>query len=183
MMTDETLLRNAKRLSVHRSPYRGVVYRSSTPQFSKAGDILSGSGSARFGGRFNPAGLSAVYASETPETAISETLAHFRYYGFDIASAMPRLFTAIDVALQLVLDLTDSAIRRKLGISRALLLECDWRRWSPGTELPASQRLGYAAFLAGFEAVLATSAVALNGRNLVVFPQNRLKGSAIAIRS
>lgn len=60
--------------------FDGVVYRSSTPRYATEADILTGEGSRRVGGRWNPTGIAAVYASLTSETAMAETLAHNRYY-------------------------------------------------------------------------------------------------------
>src|SRR5437763_631733 len=85
--------------------FEGVVYRSSTPKYATEDDLLTGDGSRRFGGRWNPIGIAVVYAALTPETAMAETLAHNRYYGIPIEDAMPRTFVAIEVKLKSVLDL------------------------------------------------------------------------------
>ncbi len=105
-----------------------AVYRSCTPKYAREADLLNGLGSKRHGGRWNPPGLAAVYASLTPETAMAETLAHFRYYGIPIHAAMPRTFVAIDVRLAKVLDLTQAPTRRQLQVSLELLLASDWRK-------------------------------------------------------
>jgi RES domain-containing protein len=51
-------------------------YRSATPQYAREPDLLTGEGSRLHGGRWNPPGIAAVYASFAPETAMEEMLAH-----------------------------------------------------------------------------------------------------------
>ena len=87
-------------------------YRSTTPKYAKETDLLTGVGSSNHGGRWNPPGIAAVYVSLTPETAMEETLAHFRYYGIPPHAAMPRTFVAIHVRLTKVLDLTWGTTRQ-----------------------------------------------------------------------
>ena len=77
--------------------FAGVGYRSSTPKYANETDLLTGEGSKRNGGRWNPAGIPVVYLSLTPETAMAETFAHHRYYNIPVEDAMPRTFVAVDV--------------------------------------------------------------------------------------
>ena len=63
------------KLATESKPFDSVVYRSSTPQYAKETDLLTGEGSRRFGGRWNPIGTAVVYAALTPETAMAESLA------------------------------------------------------------------------------------------------------------
>jgi hypothetical protein len=67
-----------------------TAYRSTTPEYAKEADLNTGEGSKLHGSRWNPPGIAAVYASFTPETAMEESLAHFRYYGIPFHAAMPR---------------------------------------------------------------------------------------------
>lgn len=76
-------------------PFADTVYRSSTPRYANETDLITGEGSKRNGGRWNPPGIAVVYASLTPETAMAETLAHNRYYGIPQQDALPRTFVAI----------------------------------------------------------------------------------------
>lgn len=91
-----------------------TTYRSSSPAYATEMDLITGEGSKRYGGRWNSIGIAAVYASLTPETAMAETLAHYRYYGIPVEDAMPRTFVAIVVRLQAVLDLRKGAVRKRL---------------------------------------------------------------------
>ena len=51
--------------------WSGLAYRSVSPAYAGARDVLSGEGVRRYGGRWNAAGsFAAVYASLTPETSV-----------------------------------------------------------------------------------------------------------------
>lgn len=64
------------------APWAGEVFRSAAPKYAGTRDMTTGLGSAHAGGRWNPPGsFPTVYASLEPETAMSESLATFRYYG------------------------------------------------------------------------------------------------------
>ena len=160
-----------------------VGYRSATPKYAREKDIVSGQGSRLFGGRWNPIGLAAVYASLSPETAMAETLAHYRYYGLSLSQAMPRLFVAVSIRLSAVIDLTDGNVRRRLRISEDELAGCDWRKEIAAGRTPVTQLVGQAAQLAGFEGLRVRSAVDPKGGNLVVFPHNLRPGSDIQVGS
>lgn len=177
-----TLEQLVKRLK----PIRGVRieltgYRSTTPKYAREADITSGAGSQKHGGRWNPPGIAAVYASLTPKTAMEETLAHFRYYGIPVHAAMPRTFVAIRARLTKVLDLTRGAIRQRIRISEARLLKADWRRDQDVAKTALTQLVGRAAFEAGYEGVLARSAADQDGQNLIVFPENLLGSSRLEV--
>jgi RES domain-containing protein len=160
-----------------------VLYRSSTPRYATEDDLLTGIGSQRCGGRWNPVGLAAVYASLTPETALAETLAHHRYYNLPLEQAMPRTFVAIEARLRLVLDLGNGQVRQRLRLSLASLLAVDWRRDMAEGRIPLTQVVGWAADLSGFEGVLVPSSADPTGVNLLVFPRKLRPGSRLEILS
>lgn len=156
-------------------------YRSATPNYAKETDLLTGEGSRLYGGRWNPPGIAAVYASFTPETAMQETLAHFRYYGIPPHAAMPRIFVAIRAQLTQGLDLTEGANRQRLQLSEGRLLACDWRDDRQRGKEALTQLLGRAAKEAGFEAMVVRSALDEEGYNIVVFPENLRTSSQLSV--
>jgi len=157
------------------------VYRSSTPKYANEWDLLTGEGSTRHGGRWNPIGMAVVYASLTPETAMVETLANNRYYGIPVEDAMPRTFVAIAVSLQAVLDFRGGLVRQRLQVSLDRILTADWRKESRAGREPITQTIGRAASEVGLEAIIAPSAVDPKGHNLVVFPNNLHADSEIRV--
>jgi RES domain-containing protein len=161
-----------------------MVYRSAAPRYSGDGDIASGLGSFRMGGRWNPPGaFRAVYASLDPETAMKEALATYRYYGWALHSAMPRIFRALDVHLERVVSLRRRVVRAHLASWLQAALDEDWRALQAGGREPTAQAIGRAAFELGLEGLLVPSHTCRTRMNLIALPENLLPGSRIlAIR-
>lgn len=160
-----------ERIKPYAAAYSGTLYRSSAPKYANSRDLLTGEGSRRFGGRWNPAGIAAFYGSLSPEAAMAETLAYIRYYGLPAQSAMPRTFVAVEVELSHVLDLTDGKVRQSLGVSLARMLECDWRAEVHAEKVPITHQIGEAVFNTGLEGLLVPSAAAEREVNLVFYPE------------
>ena len=164
------------------APWSGEVYRSATPRYARAADIVTGLGSGKLGGRWNPpGGFATVYASLQPEAAMSESLAAFRYYGWALHDAMPRLFRSLAVSLVLVLDLRQPALAPELAGWMERIRHEDWRALQQAGREPASQMLGRAAFAAGLEGLLVPSFAAADTTNLVAFPGNFAAASSIRV--
>ena len=168
----EQLKNRLKRSIASTIVFEGTVYRSSVPSYANESDLLTGEGSKRNGGRWNPVGIAVVYTSLSPETAMKETLAHYRYYGIPIEDAMPRTFVAIGAKLRRVLDFRQGTVRRRLQISLDRILEVDWRKEVLASREPITHALGSAASEVGIEGIVAPSAVDPHGHNLLVFPVN-----------
>lgn len=158
--------------------WRGIVFRSVTPDNADHVKILSGQGSFHKGGRWNALGsVRAAYASTKPEVALTEALAHFRYYGFLDEDAMPRVTVALEFKLRKVLDLTDPKVQRKLNLNLTEIMAEDWRKVQDRKKESQAQAVGRAVAAAGFEGMLVPSAVVPNGVDLVYFPVNTVSGS------
>jgi RES domain-containing protein len=177
----DTAYRNLKSSRGQGTPWEGVIYRSVSPRYSSHAAIISGEGAARTGGRWNPPATKAVYGSLTPETAMAEALRHHRYYGIPITDVMPRLFVAIEVSVRRSMDLTDPALRAKLGLILEENLDEDWRREVQMMREPMSQAIGRAAFAAGIEVLLVPSSADRAGANVVVFPDLLSPGSRLTV--
>jgi RES domain-containing protein len=162
--------------------WSGTVYRSTGLRYTRVGDILSGLGSRKNGGRWNPPeSFSAIYASLTPELAMAEAFAHYRYYSIPVSNAMPRVFVAIDVRLERVLDLTSMKVCGMLGLGMDDLIQQDWRHEQRAGREALTQALGRAAFHCSLEGLLIPSAARPGGSNLAVFPTNLLSSSSISV--
>jgi len=156
------------------------MYRSATPRYAGSADVTSGFGARKHGGRWNPPGpFAAVYGSSSPETALAESLANFRYYGIPVADALPRSILALSVRLDRMLDLTDPKVRSPLRVTRRAMRQERWREAQDRGEEALTQAIGRAAFDAGFDGLRAPSAADAAGWNLVVFP---LRAGKDAIR-
>ncbi len=87
--------------------FAGLVYRAHNPRWAFA--PTSGEGAARFGGRFNPKGIPALYTSLRLETAWLEAQQGFAF------KPQPMTMVAYEVDCDDVADLTDPALRAELG--------------------------------------------------------------------
>lgn len=160
--------------------WSGTVYRSATPRYAGTRDMVTGVGSARMGGRWNPrASFPTVYASLEPETAMSESMATFRYYGLSPHSALPRLFRAVELKLAVVLDLREVPLANPLPFWVRLGLREDWRALQDHGRESTSQAIGRAAYLVGLEGLIVPSHACPKGNNAVVFPACLRPGSRI----
>ena len=164
-------------------PFSGTVYRSTAIKYAKPGFVVSGVGSQKTGARWNPIGIKAVYGSFTPDTAMAETLAYFRYYGLPIHTAMPRTFVAIAINLERVLDLTDTAVQRTAKYSTDDFVRLDWRREIEAGRDPITQTIGKLAFDAELEGLIVASAAAAGEQNIVCFADNVNRSSSISVLS
>ena len=163
--------------------WEGVAFRSVSPAYAGARDLLSGEGVRRHGGRWNAAGsFAAVYASLSPETAVAEALAHARHYGIPDAEALPRVLVALDASVAALVDLTEARARRILRVSRRRLRGEPWRRAADAGREALTQAIGRAAFEGGLEGLLVPSAASRTGVNIVVFPERLRPGSRLAVR-
>ncbi len=161
--------------------WSGLIYRSTSLRHATSAEILSGEGSLRRGGRWNVPGTKVIYGCLTPETAMAETLQHYRYYGIAVQDAMPRVFVAIEVSIQRSMDLTNTDRLSDLGNYLRQSLEEDWRAINSRAAEALGQAIGRAAFNAGIEALLTPSSVDKEGTNLAIFRDSLLSGSTLKV--
>jgi RES domain-containing protein len=159
--------------------WSGVMFRSVSPRYARAADIVSGYGSYRAGGRWNAPGIYAIYGSIEPGLAADESfnflLQHFGWQNRDIP---PRMVVGIRVSLQAVLNLTNPAgVLHQLNVEE--LLNEDWRKMNGEQKESRSQALGRVVADLG-EGILAPSRIRM-GKNLVIYPRSLRPGSRVEI--
>jgi RES domain-containing protein len=162
--------------------FSGTGFRNVGQVYANQKDILSTKGSYRSGGRYNVATAFAVlYLSCDLDTCLAELRYQAIKEGLTIEEKFPRTFIGIRVEARKVLDLTDQTIRRKLGITKKLLLETNWEHenYVLGNEA-ATQIVGRVAKHFGFEAVLVPSARG-GGNNINLIDDGNLPTRASAI--
>ena len=163
-------------------PWKGAAYRVTTLDYPSPKSILLGQGSFLHGGRWNAIGsFRAVYGSTEDTVAVAESRATADYAGVSWPFRTPRLLVAIDLSLQAVLDLTDTSIRRKLGLTMDGLKEEDWRKTQERGEESFTQAIGRAVFANGGEALLVPSARVASGVNVVYLPENHRRSSRVTV--
>ena len=139
--------------------FQGIVYRALNPVWG--GDPLSGEGARRFGGRFNPKGLAALYTTLDPVTAVRE----LSQIGQPL---QPTLLVSFHADVDPVFDGCDADQLATLNLSPADLAADDWRvRVNPPGHVLARRLIaaGYAGLIAPSYARMA----ALGARNLILW--------------
>lgn len=166
------LLKWAVRMAGECVEFEAELFRVAGPRHTSAKEIVSGIGAFRAGGRWNPIGvMNVVYLSVEPETAMRESLEHFRYNRLPVSKAFPKVTVSVAVKVGKMLDLTNPDLASRLPISLSELMSEDWRALvSRGTQ-PGSQAVGVACFQAGIQAVQVPSKPDPNGANILVFPE------------
>ncbi|MCE9552146.1 MAG: RES domain-containing protein [Planctomycetes bacterium] len=108
--------------------WEGTIYRFVTVPYANRHNLLSGAGSRLHGGRWNPAGkFNVVYGSLTPATAIVESLGTFSAFGVPPEKARPRVFAAIRLWIQSVLDLRNAQTLAAFGLTANEIAQDDWQ--------------------------------------------------------
>jgi RES domain-containing protein len=129
-----------------------------------AHDPLRGLGAARFGGRFNPKGVPALYLSESIDTAFAE-------YQQDLM-VRPGTFCAYQLDVLGIVDLCNAQVCKAVSTDRATLL-------SPWKEIllvekrsPPTWELSLQLLNQGFAGVRVPSAQMKEGVNIVLWRWN-----------
>jgi RES domain-containing protein len=168
----------------HVGAWDGTFFRMTTVSYANRLDLLTGKGSQVHGARWTPKGrFRSVYGSLDPHTAMAENLGNYEDYGIPISQAMPLVVVGVVARLQSVLDISAAKFLDPLGVSIADLAQLDWKAEQAADREALTQAIGRQAYAARVEAILAPSARTPVGRNIIVFPQNRLKGSSLRIEN
>ncbi|AGY58415.1 RES family NAD+ phosphorylase [Gloeobacter kilaueensis] len=142
--------------------YTGLCWRILAPKWSY--DPLSGAGAARFGGRWNPQGVPALYTSEQIDTAFAE-------YQQDLL-VRPGTFCAYRLDLEGIVDFCDPAVREAAEITEATLLS-PWKEiWLVQRRRPPTWEATQKLLQFGFSGVRVPSARQQGGVNLVLWHWN-----------
>jgi RES domain-containing protein len=97
--------------------YSGKLYRALNPIYAR--EPLSGEGARRYGGRFNPRGMPALYCSLSIMTAVREAN--------QVGTLQPTTLVAYEAELENIFDATDEAALRNEGMDAAALAASTWR--------------------------------------------------------
>jgi RES domain-containing protein len=97
--------------------YRGKLYRALNPVYAR--EPLSGRGAELYGGRFNPKGLPALYASLSVITALREAN--------QVGNLQPTTLVSYDAEIERIFDCRDDLALKAEGMDAAALANSAWR--------------------------------------------------------
>jgi RES domain-containing protein len=163
------------------SPWTGDAFRMAEAPYANQTAILSGTGAAHWGGRWNPPGIPTVYACLDPTLALSEWAAQRRKAGLTHRRHLPLTQITIVVKLQRVLDFREPALTAAFALPLdPFLAEPHPSPTDSSPELRA-QALGRLAATHHLEALIVPSAQNPALHNLVVYLPNLAPPSTLEI--
>ncbi|MDE1918634.1 MAG: RES domain-containing protein [Sphingomonadales bacterium] len=142
--------------------YSGLLFRALNPLWART--PLSGEGAARFGGRFNPRGMAALYTSLKPETAMREAN--------QVGAFQPITLVAYRAQIARVFDATDTPAMASAGLTPDQLADPQWRDVMLSGQMPPTQRLALRLHEEGYSGLLVPSFAphaSAGDRNLVLW--------------
>jgi RES domain-containing protein len=138
-----------------------VLWRAYVPRWAHA--PLSGEGAARFGGRWNPAGVPTIYAARELSTAWAEYNQGFVQH--------PALIAQLELSGALLADLTDAGMLDNLGIDPAIH-KCEWRADLDQGRVPETYVLRERLLAEGFDGVIYPSFMSPGGTCVALWRWN-----------
>lgn len=151
--------------------FEGTAFRAINPIWAR--QPLSGEGAARFGGRFNPKGIPALYMALSPDTAIREAN--------QVGHLQPTTLVSYLCNIERVFDTRDPVQMVEFDVA----LDCPtWRDEMQAEGLARTQKFALALVDLGFSAMLVQSFVRGAGPqdvNLVAWHWGTERGSQITL--
>lgn len=142
--------------------YRGQLYRALNPVY--AHHPVSGRGAQLYGGRFNPKGVPALYASLSVMTALREAN--------QVGSLQPTTLVCYDAEIETVFDCRDEAALEARGMNASALADATWRDQMKASGEAKTQALARQLIAEGYHALLVrsfASGASGNDLNLVLW--------------
>ncbi|AMS45384.1 RES domain-containing protein [Aminobacter aminovorans] len=142
--------------------YRGKLYRALNPIFAR--EPLSGRGAELYGGRFNPKGTPALYASLSVMTALREAN--------QVGNLQPTTLVSYDAEIDGVFDCRDDRALEAEGMDAAALADSTWRDQMKPTGEARTQAFARRLIVGGYQGLLVRSfapGAAADDLNLVLW--------------
>ncbi len=142
--------------------YRGKLYRALNPIFAR--EPLSGRGAELYGGRFNPKGVPALYASLSVMTALREAN--------QVGNLQPTTLVSYDAEIDGVFDCRDDRALKAEGMDAAALADGTWRDEMKASGEARTQAFARQLIAGGYHGLLVRSfapGAAADDLNLVLW--------------
>ena len=127
--------------------FTGFLYRALNPVYAR--DPLSGRGAELYGGRFNPKGTAALYASLSPVTALREAN--------QVGALQPTTLVAYEADVRPVFDTRDAEALAGFGMTPKDLASVSWRDDMIANGECETQTFARRLIAAGYAALLVPS--------------------------
>ena len=127
--------------------YRGPLYRALNPIYAR--EPLSGRGAELYGGRFNPKGVPALYASLSVLTALREAN--------QVGHLQPTTLVSYDAEIDAVFDANDAGALAAAGMDWDALRDASWRDQMRADGEARTQRFARRLMAEGFNALMVRS--------------------------
>ena len=168
-------LSQIRNMSPRPTPWTGVTFRSVELEHAAPGQILSGEGSLKFGGRWNaPGSFPVIYSSTRPGTATEEAFQLAAEYELAPDDLKPRITCGIEWNLSRVIDLMRGDLPSWLKLAN--WMKENFSKINDGGFETLCQAFGRALGNSGANALICPSARMPDGINLVVF-RDRLRAA------
>ncbi|WP_353646901.1 RES family NAD+ phosphorylase [Mesorhizobium sp. WSM2239] len=126
---------------------QGKLYRALNPIYAR--EPLSGRGAELYGGRFNPKGVSALYASLSVMTALREANR--------AGNLQPTTLVSYDAEIEHVFDCRDETALAAQGMDAVVLADATWRDQMKADGEARTQIFARRLIAAGYNALLVRS--------------------------
>lgn len=127
--------------------YSGRLYRALNPIYAR--EPMSGRGAELYGGRFNPKGMPALYASTSPLTALREAN--------QVGDLQPTTLVSYRAEIESIFDASDAANLAAYGIDQAALADPTWRDQMRDAGEASTQRFARELIGQGYNGLLVPS--------------------------
>jgi len=150
--------------------HRLTLWRAFVPRWPHL--PLSGEGAARFGGRWNPVDIPAIYAARELSTAWAE-------YNQGLTQH-PALIAQMTLSGAKLLDLSDDTVLDRNGIPRDIH-DCEWRADLDEGRVPATHTLQKRLAAEGWDGVIYPSFMSPGGTCVALWRWNDKGAPKLAI--
>lgn len=127
--------------------YCGKLYRAINPVFAR--EPMSGRGAERYGGRFNPKGVPALYTSTSVLTALRESN--------QVGDLQPTTLVCYRAEIEMIFDAANMATLTTAGLDEASLADPTWRDQMVKTGEARTQRFARTLIAEGYSGLLVRS--------------------------
>ncbi len=127
--------------------YSGKLYRALNPVFAR--EPMSGRGAERYGGRFNPRGVPALYMSTSVLTALREAN--------QVGDLQPTTLVCYRAEIEMVFDAADTAALTAADLDETSLADPTWRDQMRETGEARTQRFARNLIAEGYNGLLVRS--------------------------